>query len=226
MTEHAHDMERPAAGQPILRQIQKGGIILLGLLTLAAVGIAFTQINPAKALWYWIAMAPVFGGVCVYLEWSRSTRKPETAPFLIVRRQVFHWIGFLAAVYLVFLLHSTGRMTAEVAGLVALFTLAVSTLFAGIHGDWRIGLVGVVLGLTVAGAALVQQILWLLLLPLAVAAVLGFLWWRSRRAPPSGEAGSRGTAPLPGHLPDPEEPTQTGLYNGSGPEGTGPGVLR
>ena len=187
MTEHAHDTQRPTTTQPFLRQVQKVGIILLGLLILAAVGIGFTQINPGKALWYWIAMAPVFGGVCVYLEWSRSTHKPQTAPFLIVRKQVLHWVGFLAAVWLVFLLHATGRLTAEVAGLVALYSLAVSTLFAGIHGDWRIALVGIVLGVTVARAAVVQQLLWLLLLPVAVAAVLGFLWWRNQRTRPSAE---------------------------------------
>jgi len=188
MSAHDHDTERLPAGQQLVRQVQKGGIILLVLLALSSVGIGFTHLSPAKALWYWIAMAPVFGGVCIYLEWARSANQTQTAPFVIVRKQVFHWIGFLVAVYLVFLLHSTGRLNDADAGLVALFTLALSTFFAGVHGDGRIGLVGIVLGATVAGASLVQQLLWILLLPLAVAVVVGVLWWRGRRtARPSGK---------------------------------------
>jgi hypothetical protein len=175
--------EHATTSQRFLQQIQKGGIILLVLLTLSAVGIGITDFAPAKALWYWIAMAPVFGGVCVYLEWTRNTNRQGTAPFLIVRTQVIHWIGFLISVYLVFLLHSTGRLNDADAGLVALLTLAMATFFAGLHSDWRISLVGIVLGSAVAGAALVEEFFWMLLIPLVVAAAVGVTWWRHRTRP-------------------------------------------
>ncbi len=170
--------------QNVTHQIQKGGIILLVLLALSALGIGITDFAPARALWYWIAMAPIFGGICIYLEWSRSPKHGESA-FSIVRKQVFHWIGYLVSVYMVFLLHSTGRMNDEDAGLVALITLAMATFFAGVHGDWRVSLVGIVLGSAVLGAALVEEFLWMLLIPILAAAAVGIVWWKFR---------SRGTA--------------------------------
>jgi len=181
MTEHAPGARKQPLthGQNVANQLQRGGIILLVLLSLSALGIGITDFAPARALWYWIAMAPIFGGICIYLEWSRSPKRGES-PFSIVRRQVFHWIGYLVAVYLVFLLHSTGRMNDEDAGLVALLTLAMSTFFAGLHGDWRISLVGVVLGSAVLGAALVEEFLWMLLIPVLAAAAVGIVWWQYR----------------------------------------------
>jgi len=170
----------------LMQQVQKGGIILLVLLTLSSIGIGITDFSPAKALWYWIAMAPVFGGVCVYLEWTRSSDKEKKTPFQIVRRQVIHWVGFLASIYLVFLLHSTGRLNDADAGLVALLTLAMSAFFAGLHSDWRICVVGIVLASAVAGAALVEEFFWMLIIPLVVAAAVGIVWWRYRSRPPEG----------------------------------------
>jgi hypothetical protein len=166
--------------EQILGQIQKGGIILLVLLALSGIGIGITDFSPAKALWYWLAMAPVFGGVCIYLEWSRTADRQGRSAFAIVRKQLFHWLGFLVAIYLVFLLHSTGRMNDADAGLVALLTLALSAFFAGLHSDWRICLVGIVLGAAVAGAAWVEEFLWMLLIPFLAAAAVGIVWWRTR----------------------------------------------
>jgi len=173
-----------ATTHPVIQQIQRGGIILLVLLTLSAIGIGITDFAPAKALWYWIAMAPVFGGVCIYLEWTHSSDKEKKSPFQIVRKQVVHWVGFLIAIYLVFLLHSTGRLNDADAGLVALLTLAMSAFFAGVHSDWRICLVGIILGSAVAGAALVEEFFWMLLIPLIVAVAVGIIWWRYRSRTP------------------------------------------
>jgi len=188
MAEHDRSThsERSTTTQELVRQVQTGGIILLVLLTLSAIGIGITDFAPAKALWYWLAMAPIFGGVCIYLEWTHSTDRQGTSPFRIVRKQVFHWIGFLVAIYLVFLLHSTGRLNDADAGLVALLTLAMSTFFAGVHSDWRICLVGIILGSAVGGAAMVEEFFWMLLIPLVVAVAVGIIWWRHRTRPSGG----------------------------------------
>jgi hypothetical protein len=71
-------------------------------------------------------------------------------------------------------------MNDEDAGLVALLTLALSAFFAGLHSDWRICLVGIVLGGTVAGAAWVEEFLWMILIPFLAAAAVGIVWWRTR----------------------------------------------
>jgi hypothetical protein len=67
-------------------------------------------------------------------------------------------------------------MNSEAAGLVCLLTVAVVSFLSGVHGDWRFGLVGILLGLTVGAAAWVEEYFWMLLIPLLVAIVIGIFW--------------------------------------------------
>jgi len=153
--------------------------VLLGLLFLSGVGIALTDFSPSKGFWYWVAMAPLFWGASIRIEWSRVKQRGESR-FKVVRRQIIHWVGYLVAVHLVFLLNYTGRMNSADAGLVALLVLALSTFFAGIYSDWRITFVGIFLGSAVAGAALIEEYIWLALIPLIVILAGAIVWWRYR----------------------------------------------
>jgi hypothetical protein len=124
-------------------------------------------------------MAPLFWGASIRIEWSRVKQRGESR-FKVVRRQIIHWVGYLVAVHLVFLLNYTGRMNSADAGLVALLVLALSTFFAGIYSDWRITFVGIFLGSAVAGAALIEEYIWLALIPLIVILAGAIVWWRYR----------------------------------------------
>ena len=157
--------------------------VLLGLLLLSGVGIALTDFAPSKGFWYWVAMAPLFWGGGIYMEWSRVKDRGESR-FKIIQRQTIHWVGYLVAVHLVFLLNYTGRMNSADAGLVALLVLALSTFFAGVYSDWRLTFVGLFLGSAVAGAALVEEFIWLALIPVVVILVGAIVWWRYRTKRP------------------------------------------
>jgi hypothetical protein len=70
------------------------------------------------------------------------------------------------------------------AGLVALLVLAVATFFAGVYSDWRIIFVSIFLGSAVAGAALVEEFIWLALIPVVVIIVAAIVWWHYRKKHP------------------------------------------
>ncbi|MBL7217988.1 MAG: hypothetical protein ISS62_09885 [Desulfobacteraceae bacterium] len=165
------------------RTIHLDEIVLLGLLLLSGAGIALTDFAPSKGFWYWVAMAPLFWGGSIFMEWSRVKQRGESR-FKIIRRQIIHWVGYLVAVHLVFLLNYTGRMNSADAGLVALLVLAVSTFFAGVYSDWRIIFVSIFLGSAVAGAALVEEFIWLALIPVVVIIVAAIVWWHYRKKHP------------------------------------------
>jgi hypothetical protein len=100
-----------------------------------------------------------------------------------VGREALHWSGLAVAVYLIYLLQSTGRIPYDAAGPVALVALALTAYLAGVHGNWRFCIVGAILGCAVAAAALVQEYLWLLAVPfLAGGAAGAFFWIRRQRA--------------------------------------------
>ena len=156
--------------------------ILILLLLLSIVGIALTDFSPTKGFWYWMAMAPVFCGAGIALEWPRMTRQGESKVKLI-RAQILHWFGYLVTIYLVFLLSSTetGRLNNVDVGLVALLVLAFATFCAGISSNWRISVVGVFLGIAVVATALIEEYLWALLIPLALL-IIGAFFWRHRKS--------------------------------------------
>lgn len=159
--------------------------ILVFLVLLSVVGIALTDVTPSKGFWYWMAMAPVFCGATIAVGWSRIDRRGISKGKLIWT-QVSHWFGYLATIYVVFILSATdtGLLNNVDAGLIALLILAFATFSTGIAANWKISVVGVFLGISVVIVALVEEYIWALLIPLAlvVIAVVFFRLWKSKKA--------------------------------------------
>ncbi len=175
MAENTADFasENTASPTPkkIFDTIRKDEIVLIFLLLVSGIGVALTDFNPLKGFWYWVAMGPLFWAGSVFMEWPR-VKEAGAGKMKMIWAQVVHWAGFLSAIYLVFLLHQTGRLNSADFGLVALLVLALSTFLAGVHGNWRICLVGLFLGMATAGAALMEEYLWLILVLAAIVFIL------------------------------------------------------
>ncbi len=160
------------------KKIHTEEAILITLMALSAIGIGVTNFKPAGSFWYWAAMAPVFGAVSIYMGWSKARQRGEGMS-RIIRVQMLHWIGLLAALFLIyFLFRRTGRIDYNQLALISLLALALTTFLAGVHFDWRFMLVGIVLGSCVAGAAFVEQVVWMIVIPIVVAIVLIVFWWK------------------------------------------------
>jgi hypothetical protein len=149
--------------------------VLASLAVLSIGGMAIADFSARFGFWYWLAMVPIFVAASLFAGWARARRRGETA-LRILQKQVLHWATLPLAVYLVYLLEKTGRLNREDAGLVALLALAVTTALAGVHFDWRLGVLGALLGITAACAALVEEFFWLLLIPAVAAAAIAILW--------------------------------------------------
>ncbi len=162
-------------------------VVLVGLVLLSGIGIAVSDASRDYGYRYWLAMAPVFGVLSAIAAGSEA-RRSGAAVAPAVGREVLHWSGLAVAVYLIYLLQATGRMTNEAAGLVALIALALTSYLAGIRANWRFCVVGAILACAVAAAALVDEFLWVLALPaLGIVVAAALLWMRARRAKGGGE---------------------------------------
>lgn len=159
----------------------------MGLGLISLVGIAITDFSASRSYLYWVAIAPVFAGVSLYAGWARARRAGQTAGDIMLR-QLLHWSALPIAVYVVYLMQMTGRLNREDAGLVALLTLALTTFLAGIHFDWRLAVLGVVLAAGALFAALVEEFFWVFLL--AAIPVVAWVVWRGRRAGRSDPPGA------------------------------------
>lgn len=171
-------MEAPSSDKSFAKKIGIAEAILITLMALTAIGIGITNFMPVRSFWFWAAMAPVFGAVSIYLGWSKARQRGEGFS-RIIRVQLLHWAGLLAAIILIFyLFEPTGRITNNQLALTTLLALALTTFLAGVHFDWRFMLVGIVLGVSVAGAAVVEEFLWMIAIPIVVALALIIFWWK------------------------------------------------
>ena len=171
----------PVVSSTLRRHVEE--LVLIVLVVLSGIGVAVNNYSPTSALRYWLWMAPTFGVVSVVAAWWRAGRRGESA-VTAVQRQVLHWAGVVAAVYLIYLLQRTGRLANEAAGLAALIIIALASFLAGVHSDWRLMLLGTVLGVTVAGFAIIERIIWFIALPamlIMVAATV--IYMRRSRSP-------------------------------------------
>jgi hypothetical protein len=132
-------------------------------------------------------MVPLFGGVSAFLAWVRARNRGES-PGGALRAQAFHWLGLLGALELVFLMKTAGQIQYDAIGLFALIALALATFLAGVHTDWRLCAVGVLLGAIVVAAAFIQQIVWVILVPAFALIVVVLIAWRRRGRPPTSIA--------------------------------------
>ena len=144
---------------------------LLFLVLLAIGGIAIMDFTEAWGFWYWIAMVPVFGALSVFMGWHAQKRAIDPRP-MRMRAQLLHWLATVVGVALVFLLDDAGSIERTATGLVALLVLGLSTVLAGIHTEWRLSVLGVLLLATLAAAVAAEQFFWLLLIPTVIAIVI------------------------------------------------------
>ncbi len=152
--------------------------LLVTLIVLSTVGIAITNFSPFESYYFWLAMVPVFSLTSLYIGWSKARRRGEGIS-RIIWVQLLHWVGLLAAIGLIYLLYyKTGRIDNNQLALLTLLSLALVTFLAGVHFEWRFMVVGVILGAAVAGAAFVEQILWMIIIPVVALVGLAVFWWR------------------------------------------------
>ena len=153
-------------------------IAFIALLLLAIGGMAITDYSARSGLSYWLVVIPLFGAVSVFIGWRRARAGGKNVGAVLLS-QLLHWGALVLAVYLIYLLEGTGRLNRDDAGLVALLSLSLTTVLAGIHFDWRLGVLGVLLAIGTAGAALVEEFFWILLIPAVLAGVV--VVWQQRR---------------------------------------------
>jgi hypothetical protein len=154
--------------------------IVILLIALSIIGIGVTDFSPAVSHWYWLAMVPVFGLFCILIEWDRAEGEGQ-GKLVIMRKQLLQWLGLLLAVQLVYLLLHAGRLDNENTGLVIPLLLALTVYASGVHLEWRLCVVGVLLGLALIMPTYLEEFIWLIMILMAVVAV--FIYFAAKYSP-------------------------------------------
>ncbi len=175
MSEHSIDSVTQEKDGSLFRRRLVDEITLLVLLGLCFLGVAITNISPAKSHLYWVAMVPVFFIASLITEWHhvRSGKYPVSN---VIWSHSLQWLALLAAVEAVFLIQELGRLNNETTGLMLLLVFALSAFDAGIRMGWLYRLTGIFLGVGLLMLAYVERYLWLMaLLALLLMVVYHFI---------------------------------------------------
>jgi hypothetical protein len=156
----------------------------IAMLFFALLGVALTTVERSLMSFYWLILVPVFGVICVIESWRRL-RNPEQR-MVLVKVQALHWLSVIFAMTLVFTGDMKNALSNEVTALVLLIILSLGTLSASVHiNSWRMGLVGMLLGLSVPGIALLEETtLLFVVIALGVGALL-LMFVKSDKKPAS-----------------------------------------
>jgi hypothetical protein len=156
--------------------------VLVVLMLLSLGGIAVSNFAIQDDYLYWLGMIPFFWLGAILSSWAQARRaQGDDAHDLkqLLRIELLHWVGTLAAVIGVFFLRYLQILDDSAAAPVMLLILSLSTYLNGIRIGWRFSLLGVFLGMTAILNAYVEKFLFLAAL-LAIALVM-FSIYQSRR---------------------------------------------
>ena len=146
-------------------------LLLVLIFLVSGGGVALTDISPTWGYWFWVAMVPLLALTSIHAGWVRARARGEGG-FWILRKQIFHWLGLLGALELIFLLfYSTGRIDAPEVGLFSMLAVALATFLAGVHFHWHFAVLGVLLGGATILVAWVEASVWVVI-PVALIAVV------------------------------------------------------
>ncbi len=157
--------------------------ILVLLLILSLVGIGITDFSPADGYGYWLILVFVFCLFAMIIGWLQSKHRSDDFK-IILREQSMHWAASLLAVGGAFLIHQSGRIADEDAGLIILLILSLSTILDGLRVGWRFSMVGLFLGVAAVVSVYTTHFLWVELGIAIVIVAATILWelWTEKKA--------------------------------------------
>jgi len=141
------------------------------MLVLAFAAIAASDVSAAGMHVYWVGLVVIFALVAIAI--GRMHPKAGMSFGRAILPIVLHWVGVFLAVELIYFFVASGRIANADTGLTVAMILALGTYLAGVHGNWRLMVIGLAIGLAATGAAFLEEYLWVMLgLALLVIAIL------------------------------------------------------
>lgn len=155
-------------------------LVALIMLGLSFIGLIVSDLKQNGAWNYWRVMVPVYALLCLFLSWYlRRQKKIMTAS--TIWHELVQWAGLALSVYLISIFVDIGLMGRFEAGLVVLTLLALTLFIAGIYVEPTFFLIGLLMGVFAAAAALMAAYVYTVMLPLTVVVAVVLVWIARKR---------------------------------------------
>jgi hypothetical protein len=145
------------------------------LLGLALLGMGLTESREDSGARYWLIVIWIYALVGLTLSWLQA-RRQHKAIWPEIHLHVFHWLGALVAMHIIFELERREILSRSVTSDFSMIILALTTYLAGLHFERMYVLIGIILALMgLIGAVVQQNTLWLIIIPASLIAAWLFL---------------------------------------------------
>ena len=124
-------------------------------------GLFLANYSITWADWYWSAMFPLFGLVCLGHQLIAGDTRAMTASRVLLK-QALHWLSPIVAVRIIFLQLAKGQMDADAVALMILLVLSVTCFLAGLHLDRSFIWLSIFLALVALLGTEIEAYLWLI----------------------------------------------------------------
>jgi hypothetical protein len=172
LTKSADDASRPA-GFLWLK------LPYIAVLTLAVLGVAYTNISHQPLVGYWEFLALATAVLCVVTEWENA--EDRQARFRLIWTQALHWLSILVTMNIVLLSGVRQMLPAPATSLVLLTLLALGTFLAGVNLlSLQICFLGLAMALAVPAIAWFKQSALFLALAAIFLLGLAIAFWPRR----------------------------------------------
>lgn len=152
-------------------------IIMLGL---SFIGLIVSDLRANGAWNYWRVMVPVFAVLCLFLSWYLR-HKQKIMTVTTIWHELVQWFGLALGVYLISVFVNSGLIGRFEAGLVVLTMLALNTFITGIYVESTFFVIGILLGLFAAAAALLAAYIYTIMLPVTIGVAVLLIWLARKR---------------------------------------------
>ena len=156
--------------------------VLCTMLVLALVGMGLTQASESGAWEYWLFVVVVYAGLGTW-RGARSARRAGRSVGKSIGRELAHWGTLACFLAVLLLLVRREIINRDSASYFALMLLAFSCCMAGLHIDWLLMIVGIVLTIMLVALATLEQltaVLWIFMVFVVCAAAM-FFYVQSKR---------------------------------------------
>jgi hypothetical protein len=151
----------------------------IAVLTLAVLGVAYTNISHQPLAGYWEFLALATGALCVVTQWENA--EDRQARLRLMWTQALHWAAILVTMNIVLLSGVRQMLPAPAASLVLLTLLALGTFLAGVNFlSLQICFLGLAMALAVPAIAWFKQSALFLVLAAIFLIGLGMAFWPRR----------------------------------------------
>lgn len=149
-------------------------IVFTALIIFTLSGVALTNMSPADAHIYWLAMTLVFAVGAIMTGWQRATENGEKKH--LVTSQLIHWGSTLIAITVVYTFLHTGQIKNETVSLMVLLILGLSSFLDGFHVGWHFSVIGILLTISVVTISYVDEFLWVIIMVAVTLVAVSFFW--------------------------------------------------